>query len=110
MNLANNLRLSIDLVSEGTDEWLKLKLEDDLNLQTVETDHLLTPYATQTAKRLPDRAYHIKEGLVIAMRRLVSQAVAQDMISVYPGMSSTLSTPPPSKASSSTTSWIEPEL
>jgi hypothetical protein len=101
--LAQDLKLSVELISEGEDQWVSIKLMDDLNLAEVQTDYLLTPFSTN------DRRYHFREALVIAMRRLVGQAVVEGMISDYPGTHWIWNTPP-TKSSSPTISLTELEL
>jgi hypothetical protein len=73
--IAKDLRLCIEHRTEGKDEWLTLTLSDDFNLTEVTSDYLLTPFNT------PNRRYHLREGLVIAMRRLVGMALSQGLIS-----------------------------
>ena len=83
MQLAKDLKLTINLENNLEDEWLQLKLEDNLNFTEIEISYLLTPYNTL------NRQYHVKEGIVIAMRRLVSEAVLQGLISEPLGVSQT---------------------
>lgn len=78
MKLASSLNLSIDLEIAGEDQWLNLKLEDELNLTEVEVTY---PVHCMTL----DRVYHLREAMVVGMRRLVIEALSKGLISASPG-------------------------
>jgi hypothetical protein len=78
MNLASDIRLSIDLETDGIEEWIKLKLEDRTNL--VEIDY---PVGQNTL----NQPYHREEAMVIGLRRLIRQAIKEGLICVCPGVS-----------------------
>lgn len=78
MNLASGLKLSIDLVVTGDDQWLELRLEDELALSEVKITY---PVRCYTA----DRSYHMKESMVIGVRRLLAAAMDKGLISDCPG-------------------------
>jgi hypothetical protein len=76
--LAKNLRLSIWLASAGTGgaECVYVKLEDPLAMTQTQVQYELNRL------KVPNRLYHVKEALVIAMRRLISQAMAEGLLSM----------------------------
>jgi hypothetical protein len=76
--LATGLRLTIDLEIKAERQWLNLTLEDDLNLSEAK---VIYPILCNTL----DRSYHLRESLVIGMRRLMQEALDQKLISDYPG-------------------------
>jgi hypothetical protein len=76
--MCEGLKLTVDLVIKGEEQWLSLKLEDELNLTEAKMD---CPILCTTL----DRAYHLREALVIGMRRLIQEAFTQKLISDYPG-------------------------
>jgi hypothetical protein len=76
--LAQGLKLTIDLEFGSNRQWLSLTLEDEMNLTRAQVN---CPVLCTTL----DRAYHLREGLVIGMRRLMQEAFDQDLISDYPG-------------------------
>lgn len=86
--LATGLSLGIDLHISGEKQWLELKLEDELNLAQATVNY---PVICPTLQR----GYHLRESVVIAMRRLMQQVFDQEMISDYPGELLTVLTPPP---------------
>jgi hypothetical protein len=75
--LAKNLRLSIWLASAGTGgaECVYVKLEDPLAMTQTQVEYEVNQ------PKVPNRLYHVQEALVIAMRRLISQAMAEGLIS-----------------------------
>lgn len=86
--LCKNLSLSIWL--EAAPEWelIKIRLVDKLAMKKVEV-------TAEPGMNTPNRAYHRKEAITIAMRRLVDQAVTDGLISVSLGTSPIL--PPASR-------------
>ena len=97
VKLCTDLALSIEL--EG--DQILVSLRDELTLSET---HLC--YHLAKVSR-----YHLQEGIVIAMRRLISQAVQERLISDCPGELTSLSTPPPAQLDTEfTLSWIELEL
>jgi hypothetical protein len=82
--LAQGLKLTIDLELSSNQQCLKLTLEDDLNLTEARVTY---PIQCNTL----DRAYHLREALVIGMRRLMQEAFNQKLISDYPGELMTVS-------------------
>jgi hypothetical protein len=75
MTLATDLKLSIDLWGG---EWLRITLKDDLNLSEVAINYRVICTTL-------DKSYHMREGLVIAARRVLQAALDQGMISDYHG-------------------------
>ena len=80
--LCKNLSLSIWLeqIPDG-DDLIKIRLVSKLALKKVEKTVEIT---AEPRKMIP---YHIEEAIVIAMRRLISDAVKEGLISVNPGKS-----------------------
>lgn len=76
--LAESLKLSIDLHIRPERQWLSLTLEDEMNLTRAEVNY---PILCTTL----NRAYHLREAVVIGMRRLMQEAFEEDLISDYPG-------------------------
>jgi hypothetical protein len=79
VNLCTDLSLSISL--DGQE--ITIRLRDDMTLNETRLCYPLTQTAISR--------YRIQEGLVIAMRRLISQAVQAGLISDSPGTPATLS-------------------
>jgi hypothetical protein len=75
VELAKNLRLSIDLEEDQSGRWLKLYLNDDFLMAEAQIDHPLDWDEK-------DKSYRIREGLVIAMRRLMDRAISAGMIAL----------------------------
>jgi hypothetical protein len=73
--LCKNLSLSIWL--EPAPEWdlIKIRLVDKLAMRKVEI-------TTEPSTNTRNQAYHIEEAIVIALRRLVAQAIKENLISV----------------------------
>jgi hypothetical protein len=86
--LIDGMRLSIKLLIEEDRQWLRMSLEDELNLSEVWVDY---PILCPTL----DRRYHLREATVIGLRRLVGLAFENQLISDSPGelMSSQKSQP-----------------
>src|SRR5215475_7192533 len=78
MKLASGLKLSIDLHVTAEDQWIEVKLEDELNMTDVTILYPVRCYTT-------DRSYHLKESMVIGVRRVVAEAVDRGLISDSPG-------------------------
>ena len=76
--LCRNLKLSIELKKEG--RQIRFALRDDLSLQEVE---LWAELGDNTL----DKRYHIREAIIIAMRRVIAKAIESRLISDYPGES-----------------------
>ena len=78
--LCKNLSMSIwfEQIPDGED-LIKIRLVDKVALKKVEKTVEIT---VEPSKRT---AYHIQEAIVIALRRLVSDAVKEGLISVSPG-------------------------
>ena len=74
MNLCNDLRLII-VAEEGV---VRIKLVDELNMSEVEVCQEINQTNKHTAK---SAHYFVREAVVIAMRRLVSDAFADGLIS-----------------------------
>jgi hypothetical protein len=99
VNLCRDLLLSIDL--EG--DQIVVTLRDDLTLNETQLCYPLSKVSR----------YHLQEGIVIAMRRLITQAVNEGLISGFPGEQMSLSRPTPAPCetlASFTLSSTEPEL
>jgi hypothetical protein len=98
--LCRNLRLSIELedVPGGVGEQVVATLENGLLMKEVQTCY---PVNATT----PNRLYHRKEAMVIAMRRLVDLAVTENLISISrgPSMSSNTASSSPVDTKSSIT-------
>jgi hypothetical protein len=90
VNLCTDLSLSISLDGEE----ITITLRDDMTLNETRLCHPLTHSAISR--------YRIQEGLVIAMRRLISQAVQAGLISDSPGT--------PAPLSKSTSDLSDPEF
>ena len=80
--LAKDLRLSIRRL-EGE---IELTLGDDL------IDSVKLCYPVQEEPEGQNRRYHLRESMVIGMRRLIGQAIEAGLISDCPGVSMTLNT------------------
>jgi hypothetical protein len=88
MFIADGLLLTIKLHIKGDTQWLRMSLEDELNLTGVTVD---CPILCTT----PQKRYHLQESVVVGMRRLMDAAFAQDLISDSPGESMTVWKSPP---------------
>ena len=78
--LCKNLSLSIWF--EPAPDRIKIRLVDKIAQKKAEVSAELSQNTT-------NKVYHLKEALVIAMRRAVSEAVKQGLISVNLGESAT---------------------
>jgi hypothetical protein len=92
MMLCKNLKLSIEKLADPMgDEQVKITLEDSLNFTRVDLCYAIN-VTTQQSYR-----YHVKEAIVIGLRQLIDQAVAEGMINFGPlkprGVSTTLNMP-----------------
>lgn len=95
MHLCQKLKLSIEKLSDPMgDEQVKITLEDSLNLTRVDICYPINVTTPQSHR------YHIKEAIVLAMRQVVDQAVAEGMINLklktvssFPGARTTLNIP-----------------
>jgi hypothetical protein len=76
--LCRNVKLTIELKEEG--RQIRFTLRDDLSLREVE---LWTELGDNTL----DRRYHIREAIIIAMRRVIAKAIESHLILDYPGES-----------------------
>jgi hypothetical protein len=76
--MASGLKLSIELEVRGDRQWLNLTLEDEMDMVEASVS---CPILCTTL----DRAYHLRESVVIGMRRLMQEAFTQKLISDYPG-------------------------
>jgi hypothetical protein len=75
--LAKNLQLSIWLENNGTgEEFIRIELEDPLAMLQTEYRYELN------VTTLPNQVYHLREAIIIAMRRLMAQAISQGLIQV----------------------------
>ena len=75
-SLARNLRLTIEKeesLGPNQGEQLKITLSDPLAMREVQICY-------EIGSGTPNRTYHTREALVIAMRRLVSKAIEEKMI------------------------------
>lgn len=91
-NLNLSIRLEPDFRAGG--ERIRIRLEDPLAM--LQTECLYE--VNQTT--LPNRSYHLREAITIAMRRLVSQAITESLITVTrspnsPGVSMSANAPAP---------------
>jgi hypothetical protein len=75
--MSDDLKLSVKVERQGEDDWLRIRLESQ-DGKSSKVDHLLTPYNTL------NRRYHIREGIVIAMRSLMSDALKSGLIKAPP--------------------------
>lgn len=98
--LANELKLTVDLQIRSNEQWLEMTLEDEMNLGEVKVTY---PVMCTTL----NRGYHLREALVIGLRRLVQSAFDQQMISDYPGELMTVWKSPPESAIPMPTSLAE---
>jgi hypothetical protein len=78
-HLCRNLKLTITRAEAGAQ--IQLKLRDDLNLKEVEICYPVTQREDGSQRR-----YHLREAMVIAIRRLVGQAIEAGLISDSPGV------------------------
>jgi hypothetical protein len=84
-HLCKRLRLSIELRdAPQNEEEIVVRLTNDLTLAEIE---LCYPVGSNTQ----NKKYHRKEAMVIAMRRVIDQAVEEGLISVSRGVSMDLS-------------------
>jgi hypothetical protein len=74
--LCRNLRLSIERLNETSQ--IRVSLSDNVSLQEVQLCY-------DVGDNTLNRRYHLREAMVITMRRLISQAVDAGLISDYPG-------------------------
>jgi hypothetical protein len=88
ISMADGLLVTIKLHIKGDTQWLRMSLEDELNLTKVEVD---CPILCTT----PQKRYHLQESVVVGMRRLMDAAFAQDLISDSPGEWMTVWKSPP---------------
>lgn len=81
MDLCKDLKLSITKESSKFNgaELVRIKLSDELNMTELEVCQEIN------VTTIPSRRYHIREAVVIALRRVVSNAFAESMISDSPG-------------------------
>ena len=70
MNLCNDLKLTI-VAEEGV---VRIKLSDDLNMTEVQVSQEIN------ITEPPSRKYHLREAVVIALRRLVADAFREGLI------------------------------
>ena len=79
ISLVDGLRLTIKLhVVLGETQWLRMTLEDELNMMEVTVD---CPILCTT----PQKRYHLEEATVVGMRRLMDAAFEAGLISASPG-------------------------
>jgi hypothetical protein len=83
--LCRDLKLTIRRVNN--DAQVQLFLRDDLNLKEIE---LLCDINLSEVNQ-SQRRYHLREAIIIGMRRLVAKAIMEGLISDYPGESTTSS-------------------
>lgn len=76
--LIDGLKLTIKLWIKEDRQWLRMTLEDELNMTLACCDY---PILCPTL----DRRYHLREATVIGMRRLVQEAFKVGLISDSPG-------------------------
>jgi len=75
--LAQNLQLSIWLENnEDGEEFIRIELADPLAMLQTECCYELN------VTTLPNQVYHLREAIIIAMRRLMAQAISQGLIQV----------------------------
>jgi hypothetical protein len=75
--LAKNLQLSIWLENNGAgEEFIRLELADPLAMLQTEYRYELN------VTTLPNQVYHLREAIIIAMRRLMAQAILGGLIKV----------------------------
>lgn len=87
--LIDGLRLTVRLhVNQGQTQWLRMSLEDELNLTEVTVD---CPILCTT----PQKRYHLQEATVVGMRRLMHAAFEEGLISDSPGELMTVWKSPP---------------
>lgn len=85
--LCKNLRLSIEKHADSmNNEMVKMTLVDPINLTSVEEWYDVNITTQQSRK------YHIKEAIVIGLRRLVDKGVQEGMINLSPTVSPGVST------------------
>lgn len=82
------LKLTVRLHVDGDKQWLRMSLEDDLNLDGVTVD---CPILCTT----PQKRYHLQEATVVGMRRLMHEAFEEGLISDSPGEWMTVWKSPP---------------
>jgi hypothetical protein len=87
--LCRQLKLTIQLKEDG--HKIGFALRDDLSLREVEL-------WAEVGDNTLDRRYHIREAIIIAMRRVIAKAIESHLILDYPGESGMLksgnTTPP----------------
>lgn len=76
--LVDGLKLTIRLHINQEKQWLRMVLEDEMNMDGVAIDY---PILCPTM----DRRYHLQEATVIGMRRLIHEAFEEGLISDSPG-------------------------
>lgn len=86
--LVDGLKLTIRLHIRGDQQWLRMSLEDELNLDGVTID---APILCST----PQKRYHLQEATVVGMRRLMHEAFEEGLISDSPGELMTVLKSPP---------------
>jgi hypothetical protein len=77
--LCRNLRLSIERLDESCE--VRLDLRNDISLEEVSLCYEINQKPDGSNRR-----YHLREAMVIAMRRLVDQAIEAGLISDCPGV------------------------
>ena len=75
ISLCKNLRLSADLVQQETEQVIRFKLENPIEMEEVE---ICQPIGMNTL----NPSYHRREAIVIGMRRLMTAALDKSMIKV----------------------------
>lgn len=94
--LCRNLRLSIERLDETSE--VRLSLRNDISLEQISLCYGVTEKPDGSNRR-----YYLREAMVIAMRRLIDQALGARLISDCPGeymnlKSGNIETPNPSIA------------
>lgn len=83
--LCRNLQLSIELEDASHGEQILITLANGLLMKEVQECY---PVSTNTL----NKRYHRQEAMVIAMRRLITKATDEGLISISRGVSTSLST------------------
>lgn len=78
ISLVDGMRLTIRLHVQGEEQWLRMSLEDELNMVDVTVD---CPILCTT----PQKRYHLQEATVVGTRRLFHAAFEAGLISDSPG-------------------------
>ena len=81
MTLCKNLKLTITQDAAGT--LIHVRLRNDLSLEEVEVTYEINPDPKE-------RRYHLREAIVIAMRRVAGAAIVKGLISDCRGGLTTL--------------------